>query len=79
MRRKNYNEVVRYYTKTNVTSGGITLKCIFCGYTVATLDFDVTKGNRRTQAAAAINQHAKEMHSPQVRTAEMKSGSRGAL
>jgi len=70
---------VRYYT-TKPLNGGITFKCIFCEHAVGTLDFDHTKGNRRTQAAAAINQHAKELHFSQLRMgAAVKSGSRGAL
>jgi hypothetical protein len=70
---------VRYYT-TKQTSGAIMFKCIFCEHSVITLDFDHMKGNRRTQAAAALNQHAKEMHFAQVRAAApMRSGSRGAL
>jgi hypothetical protein len=52
---------VRNYTTTQMNNG-ITFRCIYCEHTVATLDFDQAKGNRRTQAAAAINQHAKELH-----------------
>jgi hypothetical protein len=72
-------EDVRYYT-TKPLSGGITFKCIFCEHTVTTQDFDSLKGNRRTQAASVMNQHAGELHFSQLRTAgPMKSGSRGAL
>jgi len=79
IRRKNYNEGVRYYT-TKPMNGGITFKCIFCEHSVATLDFDHTKSNRRTQAAVAMNQHARELHFSNLRTAvPMKSGNRGAL
>jgi hypothetical protein len=61
-------------------NGGITFKCIFCERAVATLDFDHTLGNRRTQAAAAINRHASEAHFSQIRTrTQLKSGSYGAL
>ncbi len=70
---------MRYYT-TKPLNGGIRFKCVFCEHSVGTLDFDHTKGNRRTQAAAAINQHAKELHLSQIRFADpMKLGSRGAL
>jgi hypothetical protein len=70
---------VRYYT-TKSLSGGTTFKCVFCEHTVATQDFDSLKGNRRTQAAGAINQHAAELHFSQTRNATpMKPGSRGAL
>ena len=61
-------------------NGGITFYCIFCEHSVATMDFDHAKGNRRTQAAAAMNQHARESHSAQLRNAQIdKLGSRGAL
>jgi hypothetical protein len=59
-------------------NGGITFKCVYCGHIVTTLDFDSVKGNRRTQAAAAINQHAAELHLRQ-QPAWTKLGSRGAL
>jgi len=79
MRRKTYNEGVRYYT-TKVLKGGVTFKCVFCEHSVTTRDFDRTLGNNRTQAAAAMNQHARELHVSQMRTAgSMKSGSRGAF
>ncbi len=70
-------ELVRYYT-TKPTNGGIAFKCLVCGHAVNTLDFDHTKGNRRTQAAAAINQHAKESHASQLRMAD-HSHSRGGF
>ena len=70
---------MRYYT-TRPLSGGITFKCIFCEHSVTTQDFDSLKGNRRTQAASEMNQHAGELHFAQLQTAaRMKSGSRGAL
>ena len=79
MSRKNYNGAVRYYT-TKPMNGGITFKCVFCQHTVATLDFDRTKGNHRTQAAAAINQHARERHASQLRPATpMNSVGRSVL
>jgi hypothetical protein len=74
-----YNDLVRYYT-TKPMNGGVTFKCVACNHAVNTLEFDHTKGNRRTQAAAAINQHARELHFSQFRmTAPMKLGGRGVL
>ncbi len=64
--QKDYNEDVRYYT-TKQINDGITFKCIACEFSVNTLEFDHMKGNRRTQAAAAINEHAKSLHSSQLR------------
>jgi hypothetical protein len=58
-------------------NGGTTFTCTFCEHSVTTLDFDSMNGNRRTQAAAMINQHAGSLH---LRTsAKTKLGSRGAL
>ena len=58
---QDYNEDVRYYT-TKSLNGGTTFKCTYCEHSVTTLDFDSTKGNRRTQAATAINEHAALLH-----------------
>ena len=58
---QDYNENVRYYT-TKSLNGGTTFKCTYCEHSVTTLDFDSTKGNRRTQAATAINEHAALLH-----------------
>jgi hypothetical protein len=67
---------VRYYT-TKPVNGGTTFTCTFCEHSVTTLDFDNAGGNRRTQAAAAINQHAASLHvRPWV---PAKLGVRGAL
>ena len=67
---------MRYYT-TKPMNGGTTFTCTFCAHSVTTLDFDSMNGNRRTQAAALINQHAATLH---VRTwVPTKVGSRGAL
>ena len=67
---------MRYYT-TKPMNGGTTFKCTFCEHSVTTLDFNNINGNRRTQAAAAINQHAASLH---VRTwVPIKLGGRGAL
>jgi hypothetical protein len=73
---RDYNKDVRYYTTKSV-SGGTTFTCTFCEHSVTTLDFNNTGGNRRTQAAAAINQHAASLHvRPWV---PAKLGGRGAL
>jgi hypothetical protein len=67
---------VRYYT-TKPMNGGTAFKCVLCERSVNTLDFKITNGNRRTQAAAAINQHAASLH---LRTpVPTKLGGRGAL
>jgi len=58
---QDYNKGVRYYT-TKSLNGGTTFKCTYCEHSVTTLDFDSTKGNRRTQAATAINEHAALLH-----------------
>jgi len=56
--------------------GGITFKCTLCEHSVTTLDLNSANGNRRTQAAAAINQHAASLH---LRTSVLtKLGGRGA-
>jgi hypothetical protein len=33
----------------------VTFYCIFCEHPVSTMDVDLAKGNRRTQAAVAMN------------------------
>jgi hypothetical protein len=73
---KDYNEDVRYYT-TKAMNGGTTFKCTLCEHSVSTLDFNITNGNRRTQAAAMINQHAASSHLRM--SAPIKLGGRGAL
>jgi hypothetical protein len=61
-------------------SGGTAFKCTFCEHSVNTLDFNSTIGNRRTQAAAVMNQHAAALHLSSMRTsAPTKLGGRGAL
>ncbi|HMH06012.1 MAG TPA: hypothetical protein VK579_04945 [Terriglobales bacterium] len=67
---------MRYYT-TKPMNGGTTFKCTFCEHSVTTLDFNSMNGNRRTQAAAMINQHAALLHLR--RSAPIKLGDRGAL
>lgn len=56
-----YDREVRYYT-TKLMPGRTIFKCLFCNHNVATVDFDSTMGNRRTQAAAAMNVHAAAEH-----------------
>jgi uncharacterized Fe-S radical SAM superfamily protein PflX len=76
---QDYNETVRYYTTSRI-NGGVTFKCAFCEHTVTTLNFDSNKGNCRTQAAAAIHQHAAESHSSSPQPlAPIKLVSRDAL
>jgi hypothetical protein len=58
-------------------NGGTTFKCTLCEHSVSTLDFNLRNGNRRTQAAAVINQRAALLH---VRmSVPIKLGGRGAL
>jgi hypothetical protein len=59
-------------------NGGTTFKCTYCEHSVTTLDFNSANGNRRTQAAAVINQHAALLH---LRTTSVLTnlGGRGAL
>ncbi|MBZ5650719.1 MAG: hypothetical protein LAO18_09570 [Acidobacteriia bacterium] len=76
--RKDYNEGVRYYT-TKSMNGGTTFKCALCEHTVTTLDFNSLEGNRRTQAATAMNRHAAVLHFPARTVVPAKLGGRGAL
>ena len=71
-------KVVRYYT-TKTMTGYINFKCVFCSHFVTTQDFDIRKGNRRTQAARVMNQHAKDLHSTHNLTPSGTLGSRGVL
>lgn len=64
--REDYNPIVRYYT-TKPQNGGISFQCTLCEFTVHTLDLDPEKGNRRTQAAAVVNRHVKELHPVRLR------------
>jgi len=48
-----------------------------CEHSVTTLDFNSANGNRRTQAAAVINQHAASSHQRAPLPARL--GGRGAL
>jgi hypothetical protein len=60
-------------------NGGTTFSCALCQHTVTTLDFNSTVGNRRTQAATAMNQHAMALHFSSHIPAPTKLGGRGAL
>jgi hypothetical protein len=77
-RQKEYIEVMRYYT-TKPMKLGVSFKCTLCEHTVSTLDFDSTKGNRRTQAAGAINQHVAGSHLHQRVPVSAKYGGRVSL
>ena len=75
---KDYDRSVRYYT-TKSMNGGTTFKCSLCEHTVTTLNFNSVIGNRRTQAATAMNQHAATLHFSHQVPARTKMGGRGAL
>ena len=75
---KDYDRKVRYYT-TKSMNGGTTFKCSLCEHTVTTLSFNSVIGNRRTQAATAMNQHAAALHLPSQLPTPTKMGGRGAL
>ena len=75
---RDYDKNVRYYT-TKSMNGGTTFKCSLCEHSVTTLNFNSTVGNRRTQAATAMNQHAAASHLPFLPPAAPKIGGRGAL
>jgi hypothetical protein len=75
---KDYDRNVRYYT-TKSMNGGTTFKCTLCEHTVTTLTFNSAVGNRRTQAATAMNQHAALLHLSSPIAAPTKTGDRGAL
>jgi hypothetical protein len=76
--RKDYDRDVRYYT-TKSMNGGTTFKCSLCEHTVTTLNFNSVIGNRRTQAATAMKQHAAALHLSSQISAPSKMGGRGAL
>ena len=56
-----YNQPVRNYSTQRI-KGGMQFTCVRCPHSVRTLDFDPKDGNLRTQAAAALNQHAAQVH-----------------
>ena len=60
-------------------NGGTTFKCALCEHSVTTLDYNSLEGNRRTQAATAMNQHAAGLHFPPRTVVPAKMGGRGAL
>ena len=51
----------RFYTIVRI-KGGMKFTCTRCPHCVCTFEFDPSNGNRRTQAATAINQHAAQVH-----------------
>jgi hypothetical protein len=55
-------------------NGGTTFKCTLCEHGVTTLDFKSMNGNRRTQAAASINQHVALLHLRASRTSWCPKG-----
>ncbi len=60
--QKDYTRIVkRHYTIARI-KGGMKFTCTRCAHHVSTLDFDVRRGNLRTQAATAINLHATSVH-----------------
>lgn len=60
-------------------NGGTTFKCAMCEHSVTTLEFNSIAGNRRTQAATAMNQHATASHLSARTVVPIKMGGRGAL
>ena len=52
---------MRNYT-TKQDKGSVVFTCLYCRFRVTTLEFEGQLGNCRTQAAAAINQHAASAH-----------------
>jgi len=52
---------MKNYT-TKQIKGGTAFRCSRCPHSVTTYDFIGAKGNRRTQAAAALNKHNIEVH-----------------
>ena len=53
---------VKAYRIQRIKSG-MKFTCTQCAHSVSTLDFDAKGGNLRTQAATAINDHARKAHS----------------
>jgi hypothetical protein len=53
---------VKAYKIQRIKSG-MKFTCTQCAHSVSTLDFDAKGGNLRTQAATAINEHARKAHS----------------
>ena len=73
---KDYTRIVkRHYTMARI-KGGMKFTCTRCAHHVSTLDFDPRDGNLRTQAAAAINQHATRVHHEPVMFSSLDSQQR---
>lgn len=58
-------EDVRHYT-IKMMNGFSVFKCPLCKHSVTTREFSSKDGNCRTQAARAVNEHAKAVHGRQV-------------
>jgi hypothetical protein len=56
---------VRHYT-IKMMNGFSLFKCPLCKHSVTTRDFSSKDGNCRTQAARAMNEHAKVVHGRQA-------------
>jgi hypothetical protein len=54
-------EAMRQYT-IKMINGLTTFRCPLCQHSVATEEFSSQNGNRRTQAARAMNEHATAAH-----------------
>jgi hypothetical protein len=52
---------MRYYT-VKMTNGLSTFNCPLCKHSVTAREFSSQNGNCRTQAARAMNEHAKAAH-----------------
>ena len=61
-RRRTTIGPVKAYKIQRIKSG-MKFTCTQCAHSVSTLDFDAKGGNLRTQAATAINDHARKAHS----------------
>ncbi len=58
---RDYTKAVKHYTIERI-KGGMRFTCTRCEHSVTTLEYNARDGNLRTQAAAAINQHATKEH-----------------
>jgi hypothetical protein len=52
---------MRHYT-IKTMHGVTTFACPHCKHSVATFEFSIQNGSRRTQAASAMNEHAAAAH-----------------
>ena len=56
-------------------NGGFTFKCAYCDHCITTLNLDSLHGNRRTQAATIMNQHAALSHVGKLNPTRLGRGS----